>query len=122
MYDNLLAQLNRTWASEPVFFEDALGRRFPIHLEFINSIEAFHGALSANFIGLPGEKKVARKEYALEDAQSRREIQLSGESWRYNFWPGRRINMSIVFRPREVFFSQGGLCCGWAPNMVPLIW
>lgn len=31
--------LERTWTQEPVMLEDALGRRTPIHLEFINSRE-----------------------------------------------------------------------------------
>lgn len=38
MQDSLPNQLNRTWNLEPVWFDDALGRITPIHMEFIDSL------------------------------------------------------------------------------------
>lgn len=33
------AQLERCWTQEPAILEDALGRIFPVHLEFLDSWE-----------------------------------------------------------------------------------
>lgn len=39
---SILQKLDRTWTQEPVTLDDAFGRVFPIHLEFIHFLRILH--------------------------------------------------------------------------------
>lgn len=82
---------------EPLILTDALGRVAPIHLEFINSWDVLESALEARFRGLPGERKIRQREYALQDRSSQLDIARSA-SFESSFLPGRMVDMSMVFR------------------------
>lgn len=82
---------------QPVIFEDAHGRITPVHVEFINSFEAFQAVLLTRFEHMPGLRKVRNLEYSMQDARSQEILDLS-KPWESNFRPGRRLNMSMVFR------------------------
>lgn len=82
---------------QPVIFEDAHGRITPVHIEFINSFEAFQSVLVTRFQHMPGLRKVRNLEYSMQDGRSQEILDLS-KSWESNFRPGRRLNMSMVFR------------------------
>jgi len=80
---------------QPVIFRDALNRVAPIHLEWINSHEAFLAVLEIRFKNL-GLEKIRRKEFVLQRAGSNRDIDLN-RPWEICFCPGQRVDMSMVF-------------------------
>ena len=63
------------WIQEPLILTDALGRVAPVHLELINTWDVLDSVLCARFRNIPGEHKISRKEYALQDHGSAREIE-----------------------------------------------
>ena len=80
---------------QPVLFLDACGRLSPIHLEFINSAEAFLAVLKTRFKDY-GLQRIERKQFALEESQIKRAIDLR-RPWHQCFLPGQRIDMSMIF-------------------------
>jgi hypothetical protein len=68
-------ELGPCWIQEPVILTDALDRVAPIHLELINSWGVFDSVLAARFIDLPGEGKIARREYAIHEQNLERDVQ-----------------------------------------------
>jgi len=80
---------------QPVIFRDALNRVAPIHLEWINSHEAFLAVLEIRFKNL-GLQKIRRKEFALQRAGSNRDVDLN-RPWETCFCPGQRVDMSMIF-------------------------
>ena len=105
LLSSLPAQVDR---QQPIVFEDAHERIAPFHVEFINSFAAFQAVLEARFEFVPGLKKVKSLEYALQDVASRRKIDLT-KSWKSNFRPGRKVNMSMVFQQSQ---AQTSSCPG----------
>jgi len=90
-------QLQVTLPSEPMFYlEDALGRVFPITLQFITCWDALHAVLEIHFRGMQGMKKVLKREYALQDRATKKDINLS-QKWERVFLPGKWVNMSMIF-------------------------
>jgi hypothetical protein len=87
------------WIQDPVVFTDALGRIMPIHVELINSWEVFEKVLSARFVHHPGERKIARKEVAFQDRYMGKDFERC-DSFDACFLPGRRIDMSMVFKQK----------------------
>lgn len=92
MHTKLPHQVER---QQPVMFLDACGRLSPIHLEFITSAEAFLAVLKVQFQDL-GVRKIERGQFVLEEAQTKRTIDLR-RPWESCFLPGQRIEMSMVF-------------------------
>lgn len=89
---------------QPVLFEDAHGRLAPFHVEFINSYGAFQAVLEARFENMPGLRKVINLEYAMQDTQSKKIIDLSGP-WESTIRPGRKFVMSMVFQMSKAMVS-----------------
>lgn len=85
------------WIQEVLILTDALGRVAPIHLELINSWDVLESVLMARFKNIPGERKVMRGEYALQDRGSLRDIEKS-QTFEASFLPGRRVDMSMIFK------------------------
>ncbi|KAH9209390.1 hypothetical protein DL95DRAFT_526918 [Leptodontidium sp. 2 PMI_412] len=85
------------WIQEPLILTDALGRVAPIHLELINSWHVFESVLIARFDRLPGQEKIVRREYAIQETNLKLEIDRS-QSFESSFLPGRRLDMSMVFQ------------------------
>src|SRR5436190_15734912 len=100
---NLPPQIMR---QQPVIFRDALGRVAPIHLEWINSWEAFLAVLKVRFKER-GLRKVENMEFALQRVGLHRDINMS-ESWEVAFCPGQEVNMSIVLH--ETCYATSSLC------------
>ncbi|RDL34593.1 uncharacterized protein BP5553_07721 [Venustampulla echinocandica] len=69
---------------QPVHFEDAHGRITPFHTEFINSFDAFQAVI---------------------ESISKRKLDLTA-SWDSVFLPGRKVNMSMVFRRPQTSMSS----------------
>lgn len=88
------------WIQEPVILTDALGRVVPIHLELINSWDVFESVLIARFDQLPGQNKIARREYAIQENSLKLEIDRS-QSFESSFLPGRRMDMSMIFKATD---------------------
>ena len=68
----------------------------PIHLEWINSHEAFFAVLEVRFKDV-GIEKVRRREFALQKAGANTDIDLR-KSWEACFYPGQRVDMSMIFK------------------------
>jgi hypothetical protein len=103
-------QLVRSPANGPVFyFEDAIGRVTPITLEFITCWDAFHAVLEVRFRGIQGAKKVMKKEYALQNRATGRDIDFS-QKWERVFLPGQWVDMSMIFQESNA--HESGDVCG----------
>lgn len=89
----------------PISFEDAHGRIAPFHIEFINSFEAFQAVMEVRFRYVPGLKKVRNIEYAIHESSSKRKLDLTAP-WDSIFLPGRKVNMSMVFRRPQTSMSS----------------
>jgi len=87
---------------QPVMFRDALDRVAPIHLEWINSREAFMAVLKVRFKDF-GLHKIQNGEFALQDTGSADDIDLSDISrpWDLIFVPGQQVDMSVTFKRRD---------------------
>jgi hypothetical protein len=93
-------ELGPCWIQEPVILTDALDRVAPIHLELINSWGVFDSVLAARFIDLPGEGKIARREYAIHEQNLERDVQRT-QPFTSCFLPGRRLDMMVVFQNKN---------------------
>ncbi|KAM0800303.1 hypothetical protein BDR22DRAFT_258396 [Usnea florida] len=89
-------QLERCWTQQPAILEDALGRVTPLHLEFLDSWEAFEAVLEVRFRQLPGHRKIKQREYALRNNALERDVEKS-LAFTLCFLPGKRIDMSMIF-------------------------
>ena len=98
----LPAQVDR---QQPISFEDAHGRIAPFHIEFINSFEAFQAVIEVRFRHVPGLKKVQNIQYVIHDLSSKRKLDLTAP-WDSVFLPGRKVNMSMVFRRPQTSMSS----------------
>jgi hypothetical protein len=96
--------LERTLIQEPFILEDAIGRIAPVHLQFIESWDAFEAVLEIRFRGIQGADKVEQREYALQDHTKGYEITRS-RPWVGAFLPGQRVAMSFIF---EQVADHGG--------------
>lgn len=94
--EGLNYRVDRLLIQEPFILEDAIGRITPVHLQFINSWEAFDSVLTARFHGLPGVEKIMRKEFVLQERATHREITRT-QPWESAFRPGQLVDMSMVF-------------------------
>ena len=81
---------------KPVIFLDALNRVAPIHLDWIDSWDAFLAVLEVRFKSL-GHSKVKRREFTLQETTTRRAIILSRPIGMC-LTPGQHLAMSMVFR------------------------
>jgi hypothetical protein len=100
----LPTRLERSLIQEPFILEDAIGRVAPVHLQFLDSWDAFDAVLELRFRDVHGFAKVCKKEYILQERATGREIDRS-RCWKRSFLPGQRIDMSLIFK-REVTRSQ----------------
>ena len=96
MESMLAGHLEKTLFQEPFVLEDAIGRIAPVHMQFVNSWEAFDAVLQLRFQHFPGEQKIKRKEFVLQDQVTNQEIDRS-YPWEASFVPGQRVNMSMLF-------------------------
>ena len=84
----------------PVILSDAFGRFCPVHLEFIDSAEAFLAVLKVRFKDV-GLQKIERGQFALEIAQTKRSIDLR-KPWLSCMLPGQRVDMSMIFQQADI--------------------
>jgi Ubiquitin-like domain len=94
--DSLPSHLERTLFKEPFILEDALGRIFPLSLEFVDSWEFLDFAILGKFRDQEGYRKVLMKEFVLQDRMTKRDISRA-EPWSRAILPGQRVDMSITF-------------------------
>ena len=88
------------WIQEPLIVTDALGRVAPVHLELINSWDVLESVLAARFQNIPGERKIKRREYALQDRGSSNDIDRNAP-FDVCFLPGRRVDMTMIFKETQ---------------------
>ena len=107
MHSHLPHQVER---QQPVLFLDACNRLAPVHLEFITSANAFLAVLIDRFKDA-GSRKIRRGEFVLEEARSKRLIDLR-RPWHTCFLPGQKIAMSMSFsQPKSTNATCPGCQC-----------
>lgn len=100
---------------QPIYLEDARGVLAPFHLEFVTSVQVLSHAISSRVsngdlitdkptqvliyalksrYSKGGARKVEQGKFAITDARTNRDIDLSGD-WMACFRPGQRVNMSL---------------------------
>jgi len=67
----------------------------------------FETILAKRFEKLKGHQKVLRKEYAIEESRSGRELNKM-EDWNLCFRPGLKIEMSMIFKQTKASTSCPG--------------
>ena len=106
---SLPSHLERTMIQEPFILEDAIGRMSPVHLQFINSWEAFGAVLELRFRSVQGHTKVKNGEYIIQEHATRREIRRN-LPWEASFLPGQKVDMSLIFENLEEKLSTQTTC------------
>jgi hypothetical protein len=81
---------------KPVMFLDALDRLAPIHLEWINSREAFLAVLKVRFKNV-GRRMIEDGKFALQATKTKRDINLE-RPWEVCMKPGQEYDMSMLFQ------------------------
>lgn len=100
------AQVER---QQPVYLIDAFGRQSPFHLEFVRSAKALTAVLKANFSKTgQARKKIGRGEFVIQDSLKKRDINIF-DDWDKSFYPGQRVEMSVVLQCR---WQAGSSCPG----------
>lgn len=105
------------------YLEDALGRRSTITLDFITSWDAFLAVLEVRFQGKPGLKKVVKKEFAIQNRVTGKDVEAS-KDWESTFLPGLWFDMDMIFQERQEDAapdSKGDTCprCQTESNQPP---
>lgn len=94
----------------PMILTDSLGRRLPIHLQFINSWDAFDAAMEVRFRNLPGHRKIVQKEFELQDIHKSQDIKRSWP-WDGAVTCGQQLRMKMIFKMTDNYI-RGTLCPG----------
>lgn len=93
-----LPGLARSMLSERDFYLlDPLGRESRIALDFIISWTALIAVLEVRFKGMPGLKKVLKKEYAIQNRATGKDVDPS-HHWEAAFLPGLWYYMDMIFQ------------------------
>jgi hypothetical protein len=98
-----IPRFHNQWSQQPAILDDALGNIHPIYLDLVDSWKIFDDIMARKFEDLPGEAKVARRQYVLEDEQTNQQLDRT-RNWKACFRPGRRVLMSMIFE--ELFISE----------------
>ncbi|KAL9083194.1 MAG: hypothetical protein Q9159_005916 [Coniocarpon cinnabarinum] len=93
----------------PIVLIDSHGRRMPMHLQFINSWEAFDAVMEVRFRGSRGHRKIMNKEYALADSKSGLDVERH-RPWDSCFTPRQQVNMDMMFQSAELKMSSRTVC------------
>lgn len=96
----LPSHCERAMFRDPFILEDAIGRISPVHMDFVNSWDAFDAILRLRFQNFQGYDKVQKREFIFQEHATRREIARS-RPWECAFLPGQRIDMSFVFKKKS---------------------
>jgi hypothetical protein len=81
---------------KPIMFLDALDRLAPIHLEWINSWEAFMAVLKVRFKHV-GLHMIESGQFALQATKIKQDIN-KRRPWEACFRPGQEYDMSMLFQ------------------------
>jgi hypothetical protein len=92
----------------PVILVDALNRRSPVHLDWIDCKEAFLSVLELRFKGI-GESKIRRNEFALSLHGLKTDIDTS-LPWERWFCPGQYVDMDMVFEKYGTAENESQRC------------
>ncbi|KAL6364619.1 hypothetical protein LRP88_02022 [Fusarium phalaenopsidis] len=87
----------------PVILEDALGNELPIPAQWLDSLEweVLYGLLKGHFKGRNGYDMVLKREYALEESSSGRDLD-TNRPLHFCLRRGMKINMSMIFNASTV--------------------
>jgi len=97
IHNLLQSHLRRHLIPDSFTLEDAIGRTYPVSLQWIFSWEAFDIWLQHRFKDVQGHKKVLRGQYALRDHARQRDIERS-QSWTISVLPSQRVGMDPTFQ------------------------
>lgn len=106
---------------KPVMFLDALGRLAPIHLDWINSYEAFLAVLKVRFKH-HGLHLIEEKCFVLQATRTKRDVNFN-LPWDCCLIPGQEYDMSMIFQhpgaaTEAICVSCHHACAGQAGNDV----
>lgn len=82
---------------EPLVFEDARGRIFPIHTQLIETWRIFDAVLESRFEGIPGYQSVRQKSYVLQNRLTKEDVSRQTEFCNA-FLPGQKVDMSVILK------------------------
>jgi hypothetical protein len=88
------------------YLRDPLGRVSAITLSFITSYDALTAVLQVRFQGMPGQKKILRKEFALQNRATGRDVDVS-QRWESTFLPGLWYDMDMIFQITNTESADG---------------
>jgi hypothetical protein len=94
-----------------MIFLDAMNRRTPIQLDWIQSTEAFLAVLKVHFRD-NGLSKIEAGEYAIQATKTQKDINLD-RPWNATFFPGQSYDMSMTFRDMTDWQTQSCPRCQW---------
>lgn len=90
-------------------FEDVLGRQKSLPYEYFRHINVFNAFLGTEFRGLPGERYVLEKQYAILDVR-RGEKAIGEDEWALNVFPGAILAMSALVEPTYAQMNDATHC------------
>jgi hypothetical protein len=93
--------------SDRFLFEDVLGRRKYLPIEFFQHYSVFSSFLQESFDGLPGQQYVSRQQYQLTDANSNI---ISSKIWHHSVVRRPKVTMSIILDPVRDELVDGLAC------------
>lgn len=107
--ETLNYRIDRSLNQQPFILEDPIGRRVPVHLQFITSWSVFDAVLVARFEGLPGFDKIQRREFVLHEQATQHEITRS-RPWEGAFRPGQSVSMALIFERKTKSKNERNRC------------
>jgi hypothetical protein len=94
---SLEAERSMVQFQEPIVFEDARGRIFPIHPQLIKNWRGFDAVLESRFEGIPGYQSVRQKAYILQNRLTNKDVDRQIDFCNA-FLPGQRGDISVIFK------------------------
>jgi hypothetical protein len=79
------------------YLRDAIGRVSAITLSFITSYDALTAVLQVRFQGMPGQRKILKKEFALQNRATGQDVDVT-QRWESAFLPGLWYDMDMIFQ------------------------
>lgn len=87
---------NSSLAQSVVLF-DAIGRNLNLPLMFFSSPKVFHDLLYIMYRGIPGSKKIMRREYTITE-ENEEETLIEEENWGRLIRPGMRLALNMILK------------------------
>lgn len=104
-----------------ILFEDALGRKASLPFQYFQHFPVFMARLQCEFKGLPGERRVIRKQFRLFDAE-RSDIPITEKDWQARVVPGASLSMAVVVNNAYCLGTSCPRCYAFGDRVGKLEW